>query len=247
MNFSPPSCRAGGAGQADGGCALPGELSKKEAAAAAAAREAPGTTTMKQQQQQLPASPPPKHYGAGCPEPRPHVAPASSGGPAHGMGWRRRRRPFSLLPFLSLRDYGFCMAALLLFCLGSLFYQLNGGPPHFLLDLRHYLGKATEGKSEQGCSCRGKGLEEPSQARDPSSVVAGGSFFPKREPFFGERRKDFPGSFTYSRKWAGASPKFNLGPTCCQGVFSQLSAGHQFVSGPVKFNILLFERSRKGE
>ncbi|KAL0164738.1 hypothetical protein M9458_040491, partial [Cirrhinus mrigala] len=29
----------------------------------------------------------------------------------------------------SLRDYGFCMATLLLFCLGSLFYQLNGGPP----------------------------------------------------------------------------------------------------------------------
>lgn len=119
------------------------------------------------------------------------------------MGWRRRRRPFSLLPFLSLRDYGFCMAALLLFCLGSLFYQLNGGPPHFLLDLRHYLGKATEGESGQGCSCRGKGLEE-SQARDPSRFVAGGSFS-RSESRFLERREDFPGSFTYSGKGAGVS------------------------------------------
>lgn len=43
----------------------------------------------------------------------------------------------------SLRDYGFCMAALLLFSLGSLFYQLNGGPPRLLLDMRQYLGKKT--------------------------------------------------------------------------------------------------------
>ncbi|XP_073527496.1 uronyl 2-sulfotransferase isoform X3 [Phyllobates terribilis] len=48
-----------------------------------------------------------------------------------------------LLPRLSLRDYGFCMATLLLFCLGSLFYQLNGGPPQILLDLRLYLGNST--------------------------------------------------------------------------------------------------------
>ncbi|TSL47608.1 Uronyl 2-sulfotransferase [Bagarius yarrelli] len=40
----------------------------------------------------------------------------------------------------SLRNYGFCMGALLLFSLGSLFYQLNGGPPRFLLDIRQYLG-----------------------------------------------------------------------------------------------------------
>lgn len=136
-----------------------------------------------QQQQQLPASPPPKHYGAGCPEPRPHVAPASSGGLGHGMGWRRRRRPFSLLPFLSLRDYGFCMAALLLFCLGSLFYQLNGGPPHFLLDLRHYLGKATEGESGQGCSCRGKGLDGGEPGQGPRAFRGWRELFPKREPF----------------------------------------------------------------
>ncbi|MCI4395824.1 hypothetical protein PGIGA_G00196470 [Pangasianodon gigas] len=44
---------------------------------------------------------------------------------------------------LSLRDYGFCMAALLLFSLGSLCYQLNGGPPRLLLDMRHYLGEST--------------------------------------------------------------------------------------------------------
>ncbi|KAM6086681.1 uronyl 2-sulfotransferase isoform 2-T2 [Theristicus caerulescens] len=85
-----------------------------------------------------------QHGGGGgdCPAPRPPAAAAAAGGgpgPGHGGGWNRRR-PLSLLPFLSLRDYGFCMAALLLFCLGSLFYQLNGGPPHFLLDLRHYLG-----------------------------------------------------------------------------------------------------------
>lgn len=43
----------------------------------------------------------------------------------------------------SLRDYGFCMGTLLLFSLGSLFYQLNGGPPGFLLDMRQYLGKST--------------------------------------------------------------------------------------------------------
>ncbi|XP_063299399.1 uronyl 2-sulfotransferase [Pelobates fuscus] len=43
----------------------------------------------------------------------------------------------------SLRDYGFCMATLLLFCLGSLFYQLNGGPPQILIDLRLYLGNST--------------------------------------------------------------------------------------------------------
>ncbi|KAK2531409.1 Ust [Columba guinea] len=86
---------------------------------------------MKKKQQQ--------HGGGGdCPAPRPPAA--AGGGPGQGGGWKRRR-PLSLLPFLSLRDYGFCMAALLLFCLGSLFYQLNGGPPHFLLDLRHYLVK----------------------------------------------------------------------------------------------------------
>ncbi|XP_035279781.1 uronyl 2-sulfotransferase a isoform X1 [Anguilla anguilla] len=45
----------------------------------------------------------------------------------------------TLLRF-SLRDYGFCMATLFLFCFGSLFYQLNGGPPKILLEIRQYLG-----------------------------------------------------------------------------------------------------------
>lgn len=43
----------------------------------------------------------------------------------------------------SLRGYGFCMATLFLFCFGSLFYQLNGGPPEILLGIRQYLGKST--------------------------------------------------------------------------------------------------------
>ncbi|MBN3311123.1 UST sulfotransferase, partial [Amia calva] len=44
---------------------------------------------------------------------------------------------------VSPRKYGCCMAALLLFCLGSLIYQLNGGPPHILLEVRQYLGNST--------------------------------------------------------------------------------------------------------
>lgn len=47
----------------------------------------------------------------------------------------------TLWPRFSLRDYAFCMATLFLFCLGSLFYQLNGGPPKVLVDIRQYLGK----------------------------------------------------------------------------------------------------------
>ena len=93
----------------------------------------------KQQQQQQ------QHPGGGA-DPWPHGAPL--GGAPPGLGsWKRR---VSLLPFLrfSLRDYGFCMATLLVFCLGSLFYQLGGGPPRFLLDLRQYLGK--EGRRERG-------------------------------------------------------------------------------------------------
>ncbi|XP_021382706.1 uronyl 2-sulfotransferase isoform X1 [Lonchura striata] len=84
-----------------------------------------------------------QHGGGECPAPWPPAAAAAAGGgPGQGGGFLRRR-PLSLLPFLSLRDYVFCMATLLLFCLGSLFYQLNGGPPHFLLALRHCLGNST--------------------------------------------------------------------------------------------------------
>ncbi|XP_004541808.1 uronyl 2-sulfotransferase a isoform X1 [Maylandia zebra] len=56
----------------------------------------------------------------------------------------RNSRKYSLLSVLplrfSLRGYGVCMATLFLFCFGSLFYQLNGGPPKILLDIRQYLG-----------------------------------------------------------------------------------------------------------
>lgn len=55
----------------------------------------------------------------------------------------RKSRLLSALPLRpSLRGYGFCMATLFLFCFGSLFYQLNGGPPKILLDIRQYLGKS---------------------------------------------------------------------------------------------------------
>lgn len=57
----------------------------------------------------------------------------------------RNNKKYSLLSAVplrfSLRGYGFCMATLFLFCFGSLFYQLNGGPPKILLDIRQYLGK----------------------------------------------------------------------------------------------------------
>ena len=57
----------------------------------------------------------------------------------------RNNRKYGLLSAVpwrfSLRGYGFCMATLFLFCFGSLFYQLNGGPPKILLDIRQYLGK----------------------------------------------------------------------------------------------------------
>lgn len=59
----------------------------------------------------------------------------------------RNNRKYSLLSAVplrfSLRGYGFCMATLFLFCFCSLFYQLNGGPPKILFDIRQYLGKST--------------------------------------------------------------------------------------------------------
>uniref|UniRef100_A0A8C9RVM2 Uronyl 2-sulfotransferase n=1 Tax=Scleropages formosus TaxID=113540 RepID=A0A8C9RVM2_SCLFO len=50
--------------------------------------------------------------------------------------------------FLSLRGFGFCTAALLLLTLGSLMYQLDGGPPRVLVDIRHYLGKNLTGAAD---------------------------------------------------------------------------------------------------
>ncbi|XP_044024018.1 uronyl 2-sulfotransferase a isoform X1 [Siniperca chuatsi] len=59
----------------------------------------------------------------------------------------RNNRKYNLLSAVplrfSLRGYGFCMATLFFFCFGSLFYQLNGGPPKILLDIRQYLGEST--------------------------------------------------------------------------------------------------------
>ncbi|XP_053566613.1 uronyl 2-sulfotransferase [Bombina bombina] len=64
--------------------------------------------------------------------------------PRNNVHGSPRKRCLSLLSLhFSLRDYAFCMATLLFFCVGSLFYQLNGGPPQILLDLRLYLGNST--------------------------------------------------------------------------------------------------------
>lgn len=43
----------------------------------------------------------------------------------------------------SRRDLFFCLTALLIFCLGSVLYQLNGGAPRILLDVGYYLGKTS--------------------------------------------------------------------------------------------------------
>uniref|UniRef100_A0A8C6SZ73 Uronyl 2-sulfotransferase n=1 Tax=Neogobius melanostomus TaxID=47308 RepID=A0A8C6SZ73_9GOBI len=55
---------------------------------------------------------------------------------------------------VSLRGYGFCMGALFVFCFGSLFYQLNGGPPQILLDIRQYLGDSTFQDDHQSFATR---------------------------------------------------------------------------------------------
>ncbi|XP_072360960.1 uronyl 2-sulfotransferase a isoform X3 [Scyliorhinus torazame] len=43
----------------------------------------------------------------------------------------------------SQRDYGFCLASVLLLSLASLCYQLNGGAPALLLEIRKYLGNSS--------------------------------------------------------------------------------------------------------
>lgn len=121
---------------------------------------------MKKKQQQ--------HPGGGA-DPWPHGAPL--GGAPPGLGsWKRR---VSLLPFLrfSLRDYGFCMAVLLVFCLGSLFYQLSGGPPRFLLDLRQYLGKEGGGGrgARRGLVALGRQPRPEAPRCDPGGGPGGGA------------------------------------------------------------------------
>ncbi|XP_016409705.1 uronyl 2-sulfotransferase-like [Sinocyclocheilus rhinocerous] len=46
---------------------------------------------------------------------------------------------------VSRRDLFYCLTALLIFCLGSVFYQLNGGAPKVLLDVGYYLGRFADG------------------------------------------------------------------------------------------------------
>lgn len=98
-----------------------------------------------------------------------------SGSPLHSNNQtpnhirERNNRKYSFLstiPFrFSLRGYGFCMATLFLFCFGSLFYQLNGGPPKILLDIRQYLGKNF---SIFLCFCRSASAERFVQVRKKS-------------------------------------------------------------------------------
>ncbi|XP_017555189.1 uronyl 2-sulfotransferase isoform X1 [Pygocentrus nattereri] len=44
---------------------------------------------------------------------------------------------------VSRRDFGLCLTTLLVFCLGSVLWQLNGGPPQLLLHVRYYFGQST--------------------------------------------------------------------------------------------------------
>nr|XP_021328743.1 uronyl 2-sulfotransferase-like isoform X2 [Danio rerio] len=46
---------------------------------------------------------------------------------------------------VSRRDLSCCLSALLLFCLGSVSYQLNGGSPKILLDVGYYIGRFADG------------------------------------------------------------------------------------------------------
>lgn len=54
---------------------------------------------------------------------------------------------------VSRRDFGLCLTTLLLFCLGSVLWQLNGGPPQLLLHVRYYFGKSQHipGTSNKCC------------------------------------------------------------------------------------------------
>ncbi|XP_066536408.1 uronyl 2-sulfotransferase isoform X3 [Hoplias malabaricus] len=44
---------------------------------------------------------------------------------------------------VSRRDFGLCLTTLLLFCMGSVLWQLNGGAPQLLLHVRYYFGQST--------------------------------------------------------------------------------------------------------
>lgn len=59
------------------------------------------------------------------------------------MRARSRRENWLAVVLLrvSRRDLSFCLTALLIFCLGSVLYQFNGGAPKILLDVGYYIGK----------------------------------------------------------------------------------------------------------
>lgn len=145
---------------------------------------------MKKKQQQ--------HLSGGG-DPWPHGAPV--GGALPCLGSCKRRIP--LLPFLrfSLRDYGFCMATLLVFCLGSLFYQLSGGPPRFLLDLRQYLGK--------------EGLRRPRKSWAPGERVISGKHLKLSRPPRSPRLPRWDANEHPSARQLGA-PVFHCTPSCPQ-------------------------------
>ncbi|XP_068199018.1 uronyl 2-sulfotransferase a isoform X2 [Antennarius striatus] len=60
---------------------------------------------------------------------------------------QQNNRIHDLLPLIrlrcTLRSYAVCLATLIFFCLASLSYQLYGGPPRILVDIRQYLGQST--------------------------------------------------------------------------------------------------------
>jgi len=61
------------------------------------------------------------------------------------MRARNRRENWLAVVLLrvSRRDLSFCLTALLIFCLGSVLYQFNGGAPKLLLDVGYYIGKTS--------------------------------------------------------------------------------------------------------
>ncbi|KAG5265793.1 hypothetical protein AALO_G00246440 [Alosa alosa] len=62
----------------------------------------------------------------------------------HNRGKNKRGNWLAVILFrISRRDFGFCLTALFVFCLGSLVWQLNGGPPNLLQDIRYYFGQST--------------------------------------------------------------------------------------------------------
>lgn len=61
------------------------------------------------------------------------------------MRARSRRENWLAVVLLrvSRRDLSFCLTALLIFCLGSVLYQFNGGAPQILLDVGYYIGETS--------------------------------------------------------------------------------------------------------